>query len=701
MKKPLFLNAPISLKAAAGKPRRFSILAYSGGKLPVDGFPVPVVVDLAGLEASGSVPIILDHEATTANTLGGTDSIVNDGRSLILSGPVTGTSQQVRQVIEQADGGQQWQASIGAMVLEAIEIAAGESVAVNGQQFTGPVIVARRAVLRETSVLPMGADATTSVNLAARAARLLKGSAVPTFEEWAASKGFDVATLTPDQLAVITMAYEAEQTAPVEAAPATPAPAPVAPAPAAVVAAGAKPMDIAAHLNRMNEETSANLMRHNTIMVKASGHPMIAAKAIKENWSVDKVELEVMKANQIQATGARVTSFKTGNNAIASEQMPLVLEAALCVSRGQKSVEKDFKPEILEAAHALYRGRIGIQQVLLQAAAENGMHVAPGERINTGNLREVMRASCMVRAGHFSTASTPGILSNVANKELRNGFEEEENVWREIAAIKSVSDFKTVTSYRLLDNMEYEQLGATGHIAHGAIGEESYTRSAKTYAKMFALTREMIINDDLGAFDDIRTRLGRGAARKLNRVVWTTFLSNAGTFWTTARTNYIEGATTNLGLDGVGLGLGVTAFRKRTSPLITGQPETSRMRLGGSPTKLLVPPELEHIANTLYAASNINAVKASDANIHVNKYRPIVAPELSDSSFSGYSATAWYLFNDMMAPVDVSFLNGQQTPTIDSADADFDQLGIQFRGYHDFGADQSEYLAGVKSKGAS
>jgi hypothetical protein len=49
----------------------------------------------------------------------------------------------------------------------------------------------------------------------------------------------------------------------------------------------------------------------------------------------------------------------------------------------------------------------------------------------------------------------------------------------------------------------------------------------------------------------------------------------------------------------------------------------------------------------------------------------------------------------------VSFLNGQEQPTVESADADFDTLGVDFRGYHDFGCDQSEYLAGVKSKGAA
>ena len=54
-----------------------------------------------------------------------------------------------------------------------------------------------------------------------------------------------------------------------------------------------------------------------------------------------------------------------------------------------------------------------------------------------------------------------------------------------------------------------------------------------------------------------------------------------------------------------------------------------------------------------------------------------------------------------MPMIVVSFLNGMQTPTVESAEADFNTLGIQFRGYHDFGCDFAEYLCGVKSKGAS
>ena len=97
-------------------------------------------------------------------------------------------------------------------------------------------------------------------------------------------------------------------------------------------------------------------------------------------------------------------------------------------------------------------------------------------------------------------------------------------------------------------------------------------------------------------------------------------------------------------------------------------------------------------------------MKTSDVNIHAGKYRPVIVPWLSDSAFTGNSATAWYLFrspNSSMAPVVVSFLDGVQTPTVESSDADFDQLGINFRGYHDFGVDQFETLAGIKSKGAA
>ena len=707
--KPVFLNATISLLASTGKPRRFSILAYSGGTLSVEGFSLPVVVDLAGLDTSATIPILIDHTKSVEATLGLTDSITNDGRSLTLTGLVTGQSPLTQQVLAQAAAGHQWQASIGAMVGDTIEVAAGQSVEVNGQTFAGPIIVARRSILRETSVLPMGADPTTSVNLAAKSAGLLKGTAPMNFDQWCASIGVDPTKLDETNKAAMQLAYDAAQNPSADAAVATPAVAATpAPVTAPTAAAGAT-LNLTAALKAQNDGLAANMRRIGEIQAKAAAFPTIAATAIEQGWSIDKVELEVLKAGQAKV---RPTSFTTSQNDPAN--LPRVIEAALCGARnltnngrkpGAVTLEQQFDDKTLQAAHTQFRGVVGLQQIIMLAASANGMQIQAGTKITSGNLREMLSYACprqddprSLQAG-FSTVSLPGILGNVANKEILQGYMEEDAVWRDIAQIKTVNNFLTVTSYRMLDDMQYEKLAPGGEIKHGKTGEESFTRSVDTYAKMYALNRTDIINDDLGAFDDLRNRIGAGGAMKLNDLFWTTFLANLATIFTSGRTNYITGATTNLGTDGVGLGLGQKAWRQRTSPSGDGS-----KRVSGQAKFLLVPPELETIAEALFVARNPGSVKVSDVNTFAGKYAPITATQLSDSAFTGYSTTAWYLLGDKSkgSPVVVSFLNGQETPTVESTDADFNTLGIQFRGYHDFGCDLGDgYLNAVMSKGAA
>jgi phage major head subunit gpT-like protein len=518
-----------------------------------------------------------------------------------------------------------------------------------------------------------------------------------TFEDWLKSIGIDPASVKPEGMAALQLAYESAQSAtPAPMASAAPAQGTPAAPVVAPVATAAVAIDLKAQLADFRKQMADEAKRVSQIQDISKGYPNITASAIEQNWSAEKVELEVLKASQART---RPTSFVSSQN--DPKNAPQVLEAAVCMHRRIKTTEKDYSDQVLQAAHSKYRNGIGLQQLVIMAAAANGMYLEPGMRFSNSNGREILMNACgkNIQAA-FSTVNLSGILSNVANKELLQGYMEEDNSWREIAAIKSVSDFKAVTSYRMLDNMEYEQLGAGGKIKHGTIGEESYTRQVNTYAKMFAITRTDIINDDMGAFDDLRNRVGRGSAKRLGKVFWTKFVNNS-TFFTTARTNYFEGATSNLGTDGVGLGLGVKAFRNMKTPAADGEKAIGAG--GGRPEILLVPPTLESIAEQLYQARNLTAVKASDANIYAGKYKPVIAWQLEDSDYTGYSTTAWYLLASpsYLPTMVVSFLNGQETPTVESADADFDTLGIQFRGYHDFGCDQAEYLGGVKSKGAA
>lgn len=652
------------------KLKKFSMVGYTGGAMRV-GYGYSVVVDLAGMDVpSQTIPILKDHNPSQIT--GHSTEIEKLQKRIKLSGLISGVGESAQEVLALAANGFPWQASIGASIERMEFIDRGETVTVNGQSFTGPLYVARKSKLVEVSFVAIGADTSTSARVAASHHGDEK---MNEFEKWLQAMSLELATLSEEQTTKLKAKFDAEQAAKND------------PAPKPIKASGEGDED---PVVKLRASQAAEYARIAKIEAAAKGHPDIIASAIEGGWDdarvKNEVELKTLRASRPSSPGIHVV-----DKTVTSE----VLEAAFAKTRRLPDWEKSYKPEVLEAADRNCRG-IGLQQLVMMCASANGYHAAPGERIHAGNIRDVLRAAFISAAG-FSTLSLPGILSNVSNKEILAGYMEIDQTWREIAMIKSVNDFKQATSYRMLDNMEYEELAPDGRIKHGSVGEESYTRQAKTYAKLFAITRTDIINDDAGAFDDLRNRIGRGAGKKLNNVFWAAFMDNS-TFWTTARTNYIEGSTTNLGTDGVGLGLGVLAFDKMRSPSADGS-----KRIGGVPSLLLVPPELRSQSEVLYKNQNLVAVKASDANIYAGKYRPVVCPWLSDTAFTGNSTTAWYLLRDPkdMASMVVSFLNGNETPTVESADADFDQLGIQIRGYHDFGCDKAEYLAGVKSKGAA
>ncbi|HUT90396.1 MAG TPA: Mu-like prophage major head subunit gpT family protein, partial [Thermoguttaceae bacterium] len=153
---------------------------------------------------------------------------------------------------------------------------------------------------------------------------------------------------------------------------------------------------------------------------------------------------------------------------------------------------------------------------------------------------------------------------------------------------------------------------------------------------------------------------------------------------------------TSAALASAGLTAAVKAFRDLAAP------DGNMMNL--EPEFILVPTDLEYTARNIYVSQEIRDTTASTktftTNVYQNKFKPIVVPELGSSSFTGYSATSWHMLCSpaILASASMCFLNGQQSPTIESADADFNTLGIQFRGYHDFGAQMTEYRASVEAQ---
>lgn len=128
------------------------------------------------------------------------------------------------------------------------------------------------------------------------------------------------------------------------------------------------------------------------------------------------------------------------------------------------------------------------------------------------------------------------------------------------------------------------------------------------------------------------------------------------------------------------------------------------------PSALVVPPELEQTAKALVTSATLQRYVASNTdnapmgNPLVNVAQVVVEPRLSDSDYSGNSATGWYLFSDPLnAGIVVGFLDGNETPTLEQfgLDSDPSSLAYSFRVYHDFGVALADFRAAIKSKGAA
>ncbi|MCC7409360.1 MAG: Mu-like prophage major head subunit gpT family protein [Phycisphaeraceae bacterium] len=294
----------------------------------------------------------------------------------------------------------------------------------------------------------------------------------------------------------------------------------------------------------------------------------------------------------------------------------------------------------------------------------------------------------------LSNIDIGGILSSVANKFLLEGFFSVERTWRNICAVRSVGDFKTVTSYRLIGADQYEQVAPGGELKHGTLGQETYSNKADTYGLLLGIDRRDIINDDLGAISTVPRKLGRGSGLKINDVFWTIFLNNAA-FFATGNKNYLSGANTALGIDAM----------SAVEQAFSDQVDSDGKPIGVLPAVLLVPTSLSAMATQLFKSLEIRDTTANTktpvANPHQGKFRAEVSRYLGNSKFAGNSQKAWYLLADPadLAVIEVAFLNGQESPTIETAEADFNVLGVQMRGYHDFGVALQDPRGGVKAKG--
>lgn len=690
------VGEPATIEAAADEKSlpSFKGVAYTGGAMQPSGFYRSVWVDLAGAKiASGERPVHRDHD--TAKVVGHTNEFKIDGKKIVVAGLISGTGTDAAEVKANAANKFPWRLSIGASIEQMAFIDEGEKFECNGRTWTAPkggCYVVRACTVYEVSFVSLAGDDNTRVSVTAQ-----QGVLTMNFQQWLAARGKDLNTVTAGELATLRAQFDAEM------GKGQPQPEKPQPEPKRRLKAGrdrrprptgdddedpeavikARRAALADDIERTNKIKSI-CASHSNLKIKVGETEVdLEAHATREGWSVEKVELEALRASRPSSPGIHMVD----RSATAS-----VIEASLCMTAGmtEKQIGESYDDKTMEAALSKNHRGMGLQQLICSFILAHGGHATPG-RFDNDTIRAAFEIQRNLRATGTasSTYSLPGILGNVQNKAMQRAYAAVPDVLSKIAVYGSASDFKSRSTYQLTVTGDFQLIGPDGELKQGGLLESSYTNKVMTRGEVLTLTREHMRNDDLSAFMRIPMMLARKGATALQKVgIGLLEGADAATFFSTGNKNYIEGANTELTIDN--LTALVTLFEEQVDA--AGDP------IAVTPAVLLTASKNKVTGRNLYDETKIvsgNTGKTLSNNPHAGLYEPHSTPFLTTNK------DAYYLFaNPMDVPaIEVDFLDGRQTPIVEAGDLDFTNLGMAFRGFFDFGGAFADFRGAAKCKG--
>lgn len=316
--------------------------------------------------------------------------------------------------------------------------------------------------------------------------------------------------------------------------------------------------------------------------------------------------------------------------------------------------------------------------------------------VNTRGMRnnELMRRGF---AGMNTTSDYPNLLQGAGQRFLAERYQAAQSPLRSaLARVRSVNDFRDISILRIGEAPQLEKVAEGGPVLSGSTQESAEVYRVDTYAKIFSLSRQAIINDDLQAFADFGNMVAVAAAEAEARLLVNLLTTNSGAggnladgnpLFTSGRGNLLTGSTSALTADSAGIGaLGKARAAMRKFTALDGVTPVA-----AEPAFLLVPPDIETAADQVTAQLSPQAV--ADANSFGGTIRKLVEPRLT--------GTSWYLFAaPTQAPVfEVAYLNGAAGPQLTTREG-FDTLGVEFRAMLDFGAGVVGWRGAVRSAGA-
>jgi len=608
------------------------------------------ILIMSGLEMpkTRQVPLLDSHSRSSAS------SVMGSVRDMSVQGDQL-TGRAFFSTVPEAEGpytkvreGHLTDFSIGYRVVEAEWVPAGKTATVQGRSFSGPVSVVTRWRVKEVSVVPIGADE----NAKARA--------------------------------------EAEN-------------------------------QHAKEKNKMNEELRKYLESRGLPKEATEAEAQAFADTMepkrkepeKETADIDKIRAEATGAEreritEIDAMCRKFECEKMAEDLIRSgssmiEAKEKVFEVVQKRHAEKEKERKAFPPATIEADERdKFRSAAG--DALLLRAGLKVDKPAPGASDIRGYSMIEMARMCLRFAkkdlnGNYmemvgralTTSDFPYLLANVANKALFTGWETAEETWNVWCGTDQVNDFKTHYRPRVSEATGLDEIPEHGEYKYGKRTEAQESFAIATYGKLYAITRQAIINDDLGAISNPAMAHGEAASRKIGDIAYAVLTANAAMG---DGITLFHASHANVGTGGV---VSETTIGEAIKLMKLQKDLQGLRRLNIRAEIFIAPVTLEGAAEIFFTS---NQFTGSDAtSFRTNPYAGtrfvrVYEPRLDDSS-----TTAWYCAARQGRTVVVFFLNGIQTPYLETKSG-WSVDGVEYKVRIDVGAKAMDWKGLVKNAGA-
>lgn len=419
---------------------------------------------------------------------------------------------------------------------------------------------------------------------------------------------------------------------------------------------------------------------------------------------VARVGLDATFANELVQSGA---SYADASNK--------VIDALADKRSGQDGGDiANHAPDARVVSDGVDRMKAGMTEALL---AKAGHSEGKRNEFSSMSLREMARHTLEARGlsmqfnsvqqmvgaafvphmagGLHSTSDFGSILADVANKSMLRAYQEAQENFEQFTKRGTLTDFKPVKRVGVGLFPGLDEVGEGAEFQYGTMGDFAESIVLATYGKLFSISRQAVINDDLGAFSEVPARMGRASKRTVAALVYGILNNNPsmsdGTALFHADHANLAGSAGAPSEATIDAGLTAMASQK---PRGTTDEDAS---LNIQPRFLLAP--YKHRSAVL-AALMSEKTPDTTGNKSSQRYNTVyqAAEPIFDNRITG---DKWFLAADPMAfdTIEVAYLDGVDEPFIEQQDG-WSVDGTEFKVRLDAAAAPSAWEGLYKNAGA-